>query len=167
MRKNYLITTVLCLSLFSASGFSQQDMNSRKIAEKLLSTTGISHGVCSMLSCGDNGIALELLKQSSLFLHILETKEENVASARKALDIDGLYGTRVIVEPCPLKTLPYADNTVDIILMVFSSKNKTGHPIMKEIPISMDEILRAVRPKGKVFFLNIDIKDTINIKSAL
>jgi outer membrane protein assembly factor BamB len=74
-----------------------------------------------------------------------------VAAAQKTLDVDGLYGTRVLVERKPLDSLPFADNTVDAVLVplgVKSAAQGTGNSLTLKF-LLFKEILRVLRPGGK------------------
>jgi len=95
----------------------------RELAHHLLAKAGTSHGLCSLLGCEGGTFALELVRGSQFFLYVQDSRPAVVAAAQKALDVDGLYGTRVLVERKALDSLPFADNTVDVVLAPLGTKH--------------------------------------------
>jgi len=71
-----------------------------------------------------------------------------VAGAAKALDTDGLYGTRVLVERQPLNSLLFADNTVDLVLALLDrGATEQGTDASGDLAsLSIQEIVRVLRP---------------------
>ncbi len=153
MLKKCLFSIIMVVAFFAGSIYSQSDAG--KTVKDLLATAGISQGVCSLLSLCDNKIAPELLKESSFFLHVLESSKNRAALFQKELDHDGQYGTRVVVEHSSLDALPYADNMVDLVLLVYSSNGKNHSSLLNDLGVSMNELLRVVHPGGKVIFMNL------------
>jgi len=112
------------------------------LAQHLLSKVEASKGLCAVLGCGDAKLVLALVRSSGLLVHVIEPNGATVAAARKALDIDGLYGTRVIVEQGRFDRLPYADNLLDAVVAVSLSDQTLGN-------VPLPEVLRVLRPRGK------------------
>ena len=123
----------------------------RDLVRHLLTKAGTSRGLCSLLACRDERLALELVRGSQFFLHVQDPREGTAADLRKALDVDGLYGTRVLVERMSFASLPFADNTVDVILAPFSGDSvEKGTRISGKLnSLSITEIVRVLRPGGK------------------
>ena len=123
----------------------------RDLAHHLITKTGTSRGLCSLLGCEGGTLVLELVQGSQFFLHVQDPRPATVAAAQKALDVDGLYGTRVLVERKPLDSLPFADNTVDVVLVPLGVKPAVqGTGVSHKLKdLSIKQILRVLRPGGR------------------
>jgi len=123
----------------------------RDLAGHLIKKAGISRGLCVLLGCRYDQLALALVKNNPFFLYVEDPRESVVAAAQKTLDVDGLYGTRVLVEKKPLNTLPCADNTVDVVLAPLGGGSAEMSAGMSSTlnDLSIAEILRALRPGGR------------------
>jgi len=126
-------------ALAAVAGAEQDETG---LARHLLSRAGIRRGICSIPRCGDGELAISVAESSGLLVHAQDYRPSCVAAAREAADRKGLLGHRVIVEKGALLRLPYADNTVDLILIVDLADGSLG-----EVPVS--EMLRVLRPLGK------------------
>jgi outer membrane protein assembly factor BamB len=117
----------------------------------VLTKAGTPRGLFSLLGCGDERLAMELVRGSQFLLHVQDPREGTVADLRKALDVDGLYGTRVLVERMPLASLPFADNTVDVIFAPLGGDSaERGMRISGQLnDLSIAEIARVLRPGGR------------------
>jgi outer membrane protein assembly factor BamB len=113
-----------------------------KVAREILGRAGINRGLCSVVGCRDGELPAALAKESRFIVHAMDADASAVASARKAADDAGLYGTRVIAEKARPASLPYADNTIDLVIV---SNPDASAPRR----LSQDEILRVLRPNGK------------------
>jgi outer membrane protein assembly factor BamB/ubiquinone/menaquinone biosynthesis C-methylase UbiE len=118
----------------------------RELAHHLIAKAGASHGLCSLLGCQDGALALEILRDSQFFLHVQDPRQARVAVAAKALDTEGLYGTRVLVERQPLDALLFADNTVDVVLALVGEEAGVSRELAS---LSLKEIVRVLRPGGR------------------
>ncbi len=122
------------------SGSEQADFAS--LAKQILAASGVSQGFCLDLGCGTGGLALELARQSDLYVVGIEADSAKVARARRLLDAAGVHGRRVSViqgdpdqPPCPRH---FAN-------LVVSSSQLIGGP--KGNP---EAIERMLRPYGGV-----------------
>ena len=141
-----ILLVIMAETTSAGSGISE-----RELAHHLLTKAGTSHGLCSLLGCEGGTFALELVRGSQFFLYVQDSRPAVVAAAQKALDVDGLYGTRVLVERKALDSLPFADNTVDVVLAPLGTKHAgqgTSAP-RKLKDLSLKQILRVLRPGGK------------------
>jgi len=77
--------------------------------------SGIKGGIVVQLGCGDGRETADMLLNSSYLVHGLDTSGDNVTKARAYLRSRNLYGS-VSVAQYDGKTLPYADNTVNLIV---------------------------------------------------
>ncbi len=151
-QRNFLLTcSVIFLAIIVETASADTRTGDRDLAHHLITKAGTSRGLCLLLGCEDGALALELVRGSRFFLYVQDPQTASVAAAQKALDIDGLYGTRVLVEQKPLDSLPFADNTVDLVLAPFGAreaKQGTGVPYKLD-DLSLKQILRVLRPGGK------------------
>jgi len=126
------------------------------LARHFVERGGVTDGICSVLGCGDGKLALEIVRSSNFLVHAQDPVTAAVTTAQKTVDVDGLYVKRVVVEQGPLNKLPYADNTVDLVIAtsltgsgmadILSSRSTSDHALLE---LSLPEILRVLRPGGK------------------
>jgi len=111
---------------------------------RIVKETGVKKGYCLVLGCGEGRLAYELARQTELKLIGLERDPKKVAHARKRLDATGMLGTRIVVEPWALSTLPdYFANL--IVSEEMLSVGKMSFPPR--------EMYRVLRPfGGAVYF---------------
>ena len=104
-------------------------------ANKALEQSGFTGGLVVHLGCGDGKQTVELRANDSLLVHGLERDTPKVAEARANVMKAGLYGP-VSIDRLVGKTLPYADNMVNLVV----ADDPQG--------ITMDEIKRVLAPNG-------------------
>ncbi len=114
-------------------------------AELILKRTMITKGYCLVLDCGRGQLAYELARRSDLQIIGIEEDAVQVAAGREAIDKAGLYG-RVAIHHGDSKTLPCTKWFANLI--VSDQTLRTG-----ELPPSVDEVLRVLRPYGGVVAL--------------
>ena len=125
------------------SRLSANDANAPgNIVKHVMEKAGINKGLCAVVGFGNAELLSELVKQSRLLVHAMDPDASAVASARKAMDDAGLYGARVVVEKGRCDSLPYADNTIDLLIVPDESRPALGD-------LRQSEILRVLRPNGK------------------
>jgi outer membrane protein assembly factor BamB len=113
-------------------------------ARDILQQSAITAGYALDLGCGDGRLAMELARQSDLFVYGIEPDADKVFQARARLEAAGLYGSRVMIlqgDPSDTKLPIYFAN-----LIVSSQSRKS--PLSKPI---RDEAHRLLRPYGGVF----------------
>jgi len=124
----------------SSSGDETYDAG--KIAKLVVEKAGINRGLCAVVGCKDSEMPLAIARQSRFLIHAMDADASAVASARKTMDEAGLYGDRVVVEKGKPGSLPYADNTIDLLVV----------PALDQVTLrdlSASEILRVLRPNGR------------------
>ena len=98
-----------------------------------------------VLDCGEGRLAYELARQTDLQIVGLERDPGKLAVARTRLQDAGLWGSRVVVEPWDVQTLPdYFAN-----LIVSDGMLRTG-----ETAASQEERNRVLRPWGGTEYLS-------------
>ncbi len=127
-------------SLYSAGPSGDQPESA--ITSHVIQMTGIDRGVCSMLGADNHLLAHELAGTGRFVINVLATDYSGVESARKTVDKKGLYGKCITVGKSSLKRLPYADNSVDLVVTIHLTADQLNE-------LSASEILRVLRPHGK------------------
>lgn len=112
------------------------------LAGHFLLKAGINGGICSLSECRDINLAVELAKSSDFIIHVQAQDFSDARIKQEAVDKEGLLGNRIIVEEKTSSVMPYADNLVDLVLI-------TGLTEYLLKSISIKEIMRVLRPKGK------------------
>ena len=95
----------------------------------------IKNGIAVHLHCGDGTDMTDLASGNQLLVHGLNTDKAEVVKARENIRSQGLYG-RVSVAHFDGKTLPYADNTVNVLVT-----DELGE-------VSVGEVMRVLVPNG-------------------
>ncbi len=107
--------------------------------EKILAESGIKKGYALVLDCEQGRLAYELAKRTELKIIGLEKDPEKLAAARKNLEAAGLLGSRVVIEPWDMESLPrYFANLVVSDGMILTGET-TG---------TTEEGQRILRPWG-------------------
>lgn len=122
------------------------DIDYAKAAEEILRKSDITAGICIDLGCGTGELALELVRQSQLYVIGLESNPANVKRARRMLDDAGIYGSRVTIHVGNPRKTPYPRNFANLIL---SSRILAGESKI----LDKAEIGRLQRPYGGVVCL--------------
>jgi len=137
----------IVLVLIAGASTASAAQTPKQLASQLLEQAGISRGICAVLGTEDGRLALELVRASEFLVHVQDPRPAAVEAARKTVDVDGLWLRRVIVETGPLDRLPFADNTVDLVI--------TTRPVEES---ARKDILRALRPGGKAIIGSVITK---------
>ena len=144
------ILLVLALVAFAGSAGALARDSGSISATEILRRTDVRGGLIVHLGCGDGKLTAALRANDSFVVHGLDRDPGNVALARKHIRSLGLYGP-VSAEQCDGKSLPYADNLINL---VFSERRPA---------IPMAEIMRVLCPNG-VAYIKQDGKWTKKIK---
>jgi len=119
----------------------------RAHAREILDRTGIREGWCVVLGAVDGSLAIELARQSSLKLLVVESNESVAHQVRQRLDEAGLYGVRASVHRSDAKSLPHGTFLANLIVSEHS--RETGLPPAW----SAAEVDRLLRPSGGAVWL--------------
>ncbi|MBM3334092.1 PQQ-binding-like beta-propeller repeat protein, partial [Candidatus Sumerlaeota bacterium] len=112
------------------------------LATYLVEKTGISRGICSVVGADNPGLLADLARASQFYvIHALDPDGSVVEAAKKMIDARGLYGHRIVIEKGQRDRLPYADNTIDALIVPNLPGGQLGAS-------DAAEILRVLRPKG-------------------
>ena len=147
MRKRCCLATsaaavaVLVLSVVLSAAPTVAD-DGAKLAEQLLAKAGIRKGICAVVGSADGKLALAIVRASDFLVDVREPDADRATVAAAAVDVDGLWVRRIIVEQGPLSPLPWATNTVDLLLAAELTPADLA-------AISPEDVLRVLRPKGK------------------
>lgn len=109
---------------------------------RVVQRTGIDRGVCCLLGC-DIDTAQDLVRSTQLLIHILDRDAATVATVRRLANLNGIGIDRAVVQVLEPGKLPYANNTIDLLVAPGLSDEELGR-------IGAAEFLRVVRPGGVV-----------------
>lgn len=121
---------------------SRASLESSETVSFLLEQTGINRGVCSVLGRENGDEALELTAHGGFVVNLLDSDKNAVEGFRRKAGELGLYGKSLTADISPINKLPYVDNLIDLLV--------SAHPTDGQLErLSLDEILRVLRPGGK------------------
>ncbi len=104
-------------------------------AGALLQAAGLRGGLVVHIGCGDGRLTAALHASDAFLVHGLDADPANVAKARDHIRSLGLYG-KVAVDTFDGRHLPYADNTVNLVVA----------DSLGEVPQA--EVMRVLAPGG-------------------
>jgi outer membrane protein assembly factor BamB len=119
-------------------------------AGKILDATGVRGGLVVHIGCGDGQLTAALRAGESFVVHGLDADPAKVASTRRHLRAEGIYGS-VSVDRLTGGRLPYTDNLVNLVV-----SQGLGN-------VSREEVMRVLAPGG-VAYLKSDDKWTSTVK---
>ena len=134
LRKNSCVR--ICALFFLALSCKRLGGEEEVLAKGPIESSGIRGGLLVYLGRGEEGS--QILELSDRFLvHCLDSDLKRVERKRQAIQAKGLYG-QVTVEHWVAKTLPYADDLVDLI-------------VADDWHVSEEEVVRVLRPHGVAY----------------
>jgi len=104
-------------------------------ARRILDAAGVSGGLVVHVGAGDGKLTAALGAGESFLVHGLDSSAANVEAAREHIRSVGRYG-RTSVAGFGGKTLPYADNSVNLAI------------VSKGVAVGEGEVLRVLAPRG-------------------
>ncbi|MBF0197194.1 MAG: PQQ-binding-like beta-propeller repeat protein [Planctomycetes bacterium] len=126
-RKLLLPQLVLCSVLLSLNAWASP-------AASLLKEAGINGGLAVHINCGDGSFTADLAINNNLLIQGLAKTPQQVMAAQKHIEAKKLCA-QVSINQYDGVNLPYIDNVVNIV-------------IAEKTSISMEEIMRVLRPLG-------------------
>ncbi len=128
-----ILTAAVCAGWLAFAGTALAES-----AKDILDATGVKGGLVVHVGCGDGKLTAALRANDSYLVHGLDASEKNIEAARKHIRKLSLYG-KVSVERFDGKTLPYADNLVNLLVSEDLGK------------VPMDEVMRVLAPNGVAY----------------
>ena len=106
-------------------------------SQQLRDLSQVTGGVVVHLGCGEGRLTAALLAGDGFVVHGLDESSDRISEARRFLQSTGKYG-RVSVEPFKGTSLPYIDNSVNLIV------------VEDDCGIDREEMKRVLVPNGVV-----------------
>ncbi|MFV1994944.1 MAG: PQQ-binding-like beta-propeller repeat protein, partial [Verrucomicrobiales bacterium] len=128
------------LALFFLLPLSLARADETTLARHILEHAGLNRGLCAVLGA-DDSLPLKLAAQSELLVHVREPSNASVQKLRALAAKAGLPIQRLAIEHGGFTPLPYATNTVDLVV-----HTRAGEDLAEELPLA--EVLRVLRPGG-------------------
>ena len=135
-----LITSLAVFLCTPSANGIDTTKNSDALAVALLQKGGVDRGLCVVLGI-DQDFPLKLAQLSELLVHARDPRREAVYELRKTADAAGFGINRLTAEQGNFESLPYADNTVDVLITANASDSTLNK-------LSAEEVLRVLRPEG-------------------
>jgi len=126
------IVTITLIGTVEGCGIGKVD------TDTVLSKIDVPRGICIVLGDTNCELALDLARKSELLVYVQLPLNEDLETARRAVDTAGFYGTRIFVEKGDLSHIHMADNLADVIVAAND-----------DVEVNEDEVLRVLRPRGK------------------
>jgi outer membrane protein assembly factor BamB len=112
------------------------------VGQRIIERSGLQNGVAAIIGI-DRALTLELAKASKLIIHVRAEDAGAVYQMRRDMNDAGFGINRIIVESGSTGRLPYAENSIDLLV-----RTATATAIARP---SKNEILRVLRPQGFAF----------------
>ncbi len=112
------------------------------LAEHLVDMADVPPGICCILGCDDVRVGVELARPGGFLVHVVDPRNAEVSAARGNPDVGRIHGKRMIVEKASLAGLPYAENSIDLIVSTHLTTDK-----LTDLPLA--EVVRVLRPQGR------------------
>jgi outer membrane protein assembly factor BamB len=128
---------LLAILTFSACGVcSANDPDFHRQAKQILEAAGFTGGIIVHLGCSDGRLTAALRAEANCIVHGLDSDARAVRAAREYVRKRGIYGP-VSIEHLDGKSLPYADNLVNLIVGT------------EDVPEA--ELMRVIAPGGVLY----------------
>jgi len=120
----------------------EEDEDWALTVQQYLDMTEVTEGYCLVLGLGTGHLAKELLRQTDLYLIGLDPDAEKVASLRKELDSEGVYGSYISLHEGSITSIPMSPYFASLI--VSEDLKAAGY----EEPGFVEKVYRTLRPYG-------------------
>ena len=141
MIRNFARALLLAIILTSSAPVRAQS-SAETLARDIYAATGVRGGLVVHLGSGDGRLTAALHANERYIVHGLDESSTNVAAARRHIRSVGDYGAAISVEQLTGDKLPYADNTVNLIVAETTAD------------IASAELIRALTPRGVLYARN-------------
>jgi len=132
MNMKYAYALILAVMLL---GWSAADGAEAESASQIIKTSGVRGGLVVHVGCGDGKLTAALRVNDSYLVHGLDSDPGKVKAVRRNISAAGGYG-KISVAVFDGKKLPYAENTVNLVV------------VSEGVKIAGEEILRVLAPGG-------------------
>ena len=114
----------------------------QKAAKSILEQSKIDIGIALLIGCDDGGLGYELVSNSNLIVHYIDTDDAKIARLRKNLSRSECYGTRIsALKVDSLKNIPLPGAYASLVV-------STEQLLSNKMNTTTDEIERLLRPSG-------------------
>jgi outer membrane protein assembly factor BamB len=143
---NVRFSVALCMAMFSMSlAVGAAERTVEDVVSHVIEISGLSSGLVSVIGCDHSDLPMAFASFEAYYVHALTSDASAVQATQRAADAEGIYGKLVVAERLHSVKLPYADNTVDLLVMPCMTAKQVGR-------ISASEVFRVLRPRGKAVF---------------
>ncbi len=137
-----------CIAAFLAAAFLPLAATATA-AGAILESSGVRGGLAVVVGCDDAALLDEFAESDNLLVQALDTDPARVERARQAIHASGNYG-HISAVSFDGKTLPYADNLVNLLVMSNARHEIPQHEIMRVLAprgVAMINGKRTVKPR--------------------
>ncbi len=118
--------------------------------QEVIDAVGANHGICVLVGETAEGLAHDLARDSELLIYTQVTRAKELELARHRIGEEGYYGNRIVLG-LGTDRLHLADNVADVAVVLAQPPLAIGE--LPPLPRPSEaEILRVVRPGGKILF---------------
>jgi len=117
----------------------------RYLAEQIVLDYAAGRGNCLDLGCGEGQMTVEIARLSDLDVTGLDIEPEALELAQRYAGRSGVDDSRVHWVCADVHSLPYPDNSFDLIV------SRGSMPFWREQVQAVNEIMRVLRPGGVAF----------------
>ncbi len=119
-----LFLALTCIPLFAGSVSD---------ADVILNQTNRRAGICSMPRCSDGDLAVALIENSDLTIHVMHSDPEQVKKLQDLAKSKGYLGIRMYVEQGEMTTSPLADWLCDLVVITDLKQSDLTEELAKDI----------------------------------
>ena len=151
------VVVVAVAWLTCESSFAQISSRSAK-SPFVVKEAGVMRGIVALLGA-DWSLAVDLKYCTELLIYVREPSTDAVDAFREKLEELDIGIDRIVVEQGPVERLPFADNTVDIVIA-----SKSDQSVLAKL--SAKEVMRVLRPEGTALLTPANASDSDTLDFA-
>ncbi len=129
------------------------------VVGRFLDEVNLDRGIVSLVTLGDGHLATTVAELGEFMVHGWEPDAARAQAARERAVADHRHGRTITIERGDLERLPYADNTVDIIIAAHLTKAQLQR-------LRAEEVLRCLRPRGSAFVGSFETRGSNYVDAA-